>query len=86
MISSDSLNFIANIQKKIPYVYIVTEDNFHIGTHDSNNVQNIKMLVDYYLMVGAKKIFSLWTEGMWKSALPEYTAMIGRTDFERITI
>jgi len=36
------------------------------------------------LMGGAKKVYSIWSEGMWKSAFPEYAAMIGRTEFERV--
>jgi len=86
MIASDSPNFIAYIQEIFPDVYIVPGEISHIGTHDSNDAQNIKMFVDYYLIGGAKKVYSLWTEGMWKSAFPEYAAMLGRTDFERITI
>jgi len=86
MIASDSPNFIAYIQEKFPDVYIVPGEISHIGIHDSNDAQTIKMFVDYYLMGGAKKVYSLWTEGMWKSAFPEYAAMIGRTEFERIKI
>jgi hypothetical protein len=84
MIASDSPNFIAYIQQIFTDVYIVPGEISHIGTHNSNDAQNIKMFVDYYLMGGAKKIYSLWSEGMWKSAFPEYAAKIGRTDFERI--
>lgn len=86
MIASDSPNFIAYIQEKFPDVYIVPGEISHIGTHDSNDAQNIKMFVDYYLIGGAKKVYSLWTEGMWKSAFPEYAARIGKTDFERIEL
>ena len=85
MIASDSPNFIAYIQEKFPDVYIVPGEISHIGTHDSNDAQIIKMFVDYYLIGGAIKVYSLWAEGMWKSAFPEYAAMIGGTDFERIT-
>lgn len=86
MIASDSPNFIAFIQQKYPDVYIVPGEISHIGTHDSNDAQNIKMFVDYYLIGGAKKVYSLWSEGMWKSAFPEYAAMIGGTKFERINL
>lgn len=86
MIASDSPNFISFIQSILPDVYVVPGEISHIGTHDSNDAQNIKMFVDYYLIGGANKVFSLWTEGMWKSAFPEYAAMIGRTDFERIEL
>ena len=86
MIASDSPNFIAYIREIIPDVFIVPGEISHIGTHDSNDAQNIKMFVDYYLIGGAKKVFSLWTKGMWKSAFPEYAAMIGRTKFERFII
>lgn len=86
MIASDSPNFIAYIQEIFPNVYIVPGEISHIGTHDSDDAQNIKMFVDYYLIGGAKKVYSLWSEGMWKSAFPEYAAMIGKTNFERIDI
>lgn len=86
MIASDSPIFIAYIKERFPDVYIVPGEISHIGTHDSNDAQNIKMFVDYYLLGGAKKVYSLWTEGMWKSAFPEYAARIGKTDFERIEL
>ena len=86
MIASDSPNFIAYIQEIFPNVYIVPGEISHIGTHDSDDAQNIKMFVDYYLIGGAKKVYSLWSEGMWKSAFPEYAAMIGGTKFERRTL
>lgn len=86
MIASDSPIFIAFIQQVYPNVYIVPGEISHIGTHDSNDAQNIKMFVDYYLIGGAQKVYSLWTKGMWKSAFPEYAAMIGGTKFDRIKI
>ena len=86
MIASDSPNFITYIQQKYPDVYIVPGEISHIGTHDSNDAQNLKMFIDYYLIGGAKKVYSLWTEGMWKSAFPEYAAMIGQTNFERFEL
>ena len=44
----------------------------------------LKMFTDYYLISGAQKVYSLWHEGMWKSAFPEYAALIGGVPFERI--
>ena len=86
MIASDSSNFISYIQNRLQNVYVVPGEISHIGTHDSNDAQNIKMFVDYYLIGGARKVFSLWAEGMWKSAFPEYASMIGGTEFERIEL
>ena len=85
MIASDSIVFIEEIKKAMPDVYIVPGTVKHIDTAgETDDSENIKMFTDYYLISGAQKVYSLWHEGMWKSAFPEYAARIGNVDFERI--
>lgn len=85
MIASDSMNFIRYVQKEIADVYIVPGTAKHIDTAgQTSDGENIKMFTDYYLMAQARKVYSLWHEGMWKSAFPEYAARIGGVHLERV--
>lgn len=85
MIASDSMVFINRIKLEVPNVYIVPGEVKHIDTAgETDDAENIKMFTDYYLISGAQKVYSLWHEGMWKSAFPEYAALIGGVPFERI--
>ena len=85
LIASDSMVFINCIKKEMPNVYIVPGTVKHIDTAgETDDIENIKMFTDYYLISSAKKVYSLWHEGMWKSAFPEYAAKIGDIPFERI--
>ena len=77
--------FIEEIKKAMPDVYIVPGTVKHIDTAgETDDSENIKMFTDYYLISGAQKVYSLWHEGMWKSAFPEYAARIGNVSFERV--
>ena len=85
MIASDSMVFIEEIKKAMPDVYIVPGTVKHIDTAgETDDSENIKMFTGYYLISGAQKVYSLWHEGMWKSAFPEYAARIGNVNFERV--
>lgn len=85
LIASDSMTFIDYVRKEIPHIYIVPGTVKHIDTAgETDDTENIKMFTDYYLIAGAKKVYSLWHQGMWKSAFPEYAAKIGNVPFERI--
>ena len=85
LIASDSMVFIEEIKQAMPDVYIVPGAVKHIDTAgETDDSENIKMFTDYYLISGAQKVYSLWHEGMWKSAFPEYAARIGNVSFERV--
>lgn len=85
MIASDSMTFISYMKKEIPNAYIVPGTVKHIDTAgDTSDAENIKLFTDYYLMAGAKHVYSLWHEGMWKSAFPKYAARISGVEFTRI--
>lgn len=85
MIASDSMVFINRIKVVFPEVYIVPGTVKHIDTAgETDDSENIKMFTDYYLISCAQKVFSLWHEGMWKSAFPEYAALIGGVPFVRV--
>lgn len=85
MIASDSMTFISYIKKEIQSVYIVPGMVKHIDTAgETDDAENIKMFTDYYLMAGARHVYSLWHDGMWKSAFSEYASKIGGIEFSRI--
>lgn len=85
LIASDSMTFLNILKKSISDVYIVPGTVKHIDTAGvTDDSENIKMFTDYYLISNAQKVYSLWHEGMWKSAFPEYAARIGNVPFERI--
>lgn len=85
MMASDSMMFINRIKVVFPKAYIVPGTIKHIDTAgETDDSENIKMFTDYYLISRAQKVYSLWHEGMWKSAFPEYAALIGGVPFERI--
>lgn len=84
MLASDSMTFIHYATVQIPELYVVPGTVKHIDTAGAtDDSENIKMFTDYYLLAHAQKVYSLWHEGMWKSAFPEYAAMIGGVKFER---
>lgn len=84
MLASDSMTFIAYMKKEMPDAYVIPGTVKHIGTAgETNDAENIKMFLDYYLISGARKVYSLVGEGMWPSAFPEYAAKIGGTEFVR---
>lgn len=87
MIASDSMTFIDYVKHQIPDVYVVPGTVKHIDTAgQTDDSENIKMFLDYYLIGGAKKVYNIVGPGMWPSAFPEYAAKIGQTEFQRITI
>lgn len=87
MIASDSMMFIREIKRQVPEVYVVPGTVSHIGVATSTTDESvIKMFVDYYLIGGAKNIYSIVGPEMWQSAFPEYAAKIGGAAFERIFI
>lgn len=87
MVASDSMIFIDAVKKDIDNVYVVPGQVKHIGTaKEIDDSNNIKMFVDYYLIAGANKVYSIIGEGMWQSAFPEYAAKIGGVEFTRVYI
>ncbi len=87
MLASDSMTFIAYARKRMPEVYVVPGTVKHIDTAGkTDDAENIKMFLDYYLIAGAKKVYNIVGPGMWPSAFPEYAAKIGQTEFERVVL
>lgn len=87
MLASDSMNFIEYAKAALPNAYVVPGTVKHIDTAgETNDAENIKMFLDYYLISNATKVYNIVGPGMWKSAFPEYAAKIGNVPFERIIL
>ena len=85
LLATDSARFTEIVKERMPNVYIIPGEIKHIGTAaDNSDASTIKMFLDYYLIAGAEKVYNLVSDGMWKSAFPEYAAKIGRRPFERL--
>lgn len=85
MLCTDSARFVSIVKEQMPDVYVVPGKIKHIGTaEDNNDASTIKMFLDYYLIAEAEKVYNFVSDGMWKSAFPEYAAKIGQKPFERI--
>lgn len=86
LLSTDSQLFTEFIQKEIPQVYVVPGEIRHVDTvEETTDAQNIKLFLDYYMLSGAKRVYSLTdkNEILYKSAFPQYSAKIGGTLFKR---
>jgi hypothetical protein len=87
MLSTDSNIFVRYIRQCIPNIYVVPGGIKHIGTAtETEDENNLKMFLDYYLIANAKHVYSIVGPQMWKSAFPEYAAKIGGCPFTRIMI
>ena len=87
MLASDSMTFIGYMKKNMPDIYVVPGQVKHIDTAgETNDAENIKMFIDYYLISGAKMVYNIVGEGMWPSAFPEYAAKIGNVRFKRVML
>lgn len=85
MLCTDSARFVSIVKEQMPDVYVVPGEIKHIGTaEDNSDASTIKMFLDYYLIAEAEKVYNFVSDGMWKSAFPEYAAKIGQKSFERV--
>ncbi len=85
MLCTDSARFVSIVKEQMPDVYVVPGEIKHIGTaEDNSDASTIKMFLDYYLIAEAEKVYNFVSDGMWKSAFPEYAAKIGQKPFERV--
>ena len=85
MLASDSMIFIDYMKREMKDVYVIPGTVKHVDTvGKTNDAENIKMFLDYYLISCANKVYNIVSGGMWPSAFPEYGAKISEKQFERI--
>lgn len=87
LICSDSMTFLNEAKKESPGIYIVDGRAKHIDTAGEFTEDDIlKLFADIFLISGAKKVYSVVGKGMYASAFPKYSAIIGNKPFKRISL
>lgn len=87
VILSDSMIFLKKAKDIIPFAFIDKGQIRHIDRNDVPEENDImKLFSDIYLLAGAEKVFSIVGKGLYHSAFPEYSAIIGNTSFERVSL
>ena len=86
-VASDSSFFIDNI-KHIGNVYALSGDIQHIDNRMNANKEEafMRLLLDFYLIAGSSRVYSVATDKMYRSELPMYAAKLYDVDFERIIL
>ena len=87
VLCSDSMTFLNIVKKELPNVYIVKGNSRHIDKVKVISEEDVlKLFSDMYILAGAQKVYSIVGGELYKSAFPEYSAKINRTEFERICL
>lgn len=86
LVSSDSMTFIDAV-KTLDRVYTVPGKVAHIDRvgGDMKGI-HMKLLLDFFMLSRAKKVFSIGTDSMYLSNFPVYAAKINDIPFERIKL
>lgn len=86
LVTSDSINFLNEASGK-EYVYVVRGNITHMEFTD-NDVRHaqLKSFLDFYMIAGACKVYSIVIGDMYPSDFPVYAAKVGGVPFERIMI
>lgn len=87
IVASDSERFLKRIEATLQDLYIVSGRIVHVDKiRQCSQDENLKLFADMYLLAGANKVYSVIGNGLYPSAFPEYSAKIGNTKFERISL
>lgn len=79
LVTSDSITFL-NRLKNNPQIYIVPGTIAHMNFQANDNTF-IKSFIDFYLIMGASKVFLMKTSDMYNSGFPRFAAQIGKKPF-----
>lgn len=85
VVMSDSMTFLMETKERLPFVYVDEGNVKHIDRAGLTNDEDVlKLLSDVYLIAGADNVYSIVGRGLYHSAFPEYAALIGNVNFERL--
>jgi hypothetical protein len=86
LVTSDSSSFL-QIVSELNNVFAFPHRVVHIDSVEGAEKRVYqKSFVDFYLLSGGKKIYSIGTKAMYKSEFPLYAAKVNDIEFERILI
>ncbi len=84
LVTSDS-NRMTEIATSLPYVWTNHGKSIHVDKMVSAPAEYyLKSFVDFYLLAGAQKVYSVSTKEMYVSDFPRYAALTGNIPFERV--
>ena len=86
LVTSDSAKFLTSVID-LENIFAFPAKVVHIDCveNETHNVY-MKSFLDFYLLSGGKKIFSIGADGMYDSDFPRYAAKVNDIPFERILI
>lgn len=86
LVTSDSSTFL-KMASELQGVHIIPGRVVHVGSSSGESFDTyLKSFVDFYMLSGSSKVYSLYTEEMYKSEFPMYAAKVEDIPFERIAL
>ena len=86
LVTSDSSTFIERASA-FPGIHIIEGKRVHMGcSTDADYDTYLKSFVDFYMLVGSQRIFSLGTSEMYPTQFPMYAAKVNDIPFERVLL
>lgn len=87
LVCSDSMTFLDKAKKEVPDIFVVDGRAKHVDSAEEFKEDDIlKLFADIFLISGAQKVYSVVGKGMYASAFPVYSALIGNKPFKRICL
>lgn len=84
LVTSDSGVFVRRASQ-VPGVHVVGGDRVHIGSNTSDNKDTyLNSFVDFYMLAGSQKIYSVQAGRMYATNFPAYAAKLNDIGFDRI--
>ncbi|MFT4205149.1 MAG: hypothetical protein QM610_14690 [Chitinophagaceae bacterium] len=86
LVTSDSSRFLQYVTG-LPDIFSFPAKVVHLDwTNNASYETYLKSFLDFYLVAGADKVFSIGTVGMYKSDFPKYAAMVNGVPFVRVVV
>ena len=84
LVTSDSGVFVRRASR-VSGVHVVGGDRVHIGSNSSDNADTyLNSFVDFYMLAGSQKIYSIQVGKMYPTNFPVYAAKLNDIPFDRI--
>ena len=86
LVTSDSATFIERASR-LQGVHIIEGKRVHMGcSADADYDTYLKSFVDFYMLAGSQRVFSLGTSEMYPTQFPMYAAKVNDVPFERVLL
>ncbi len=86
LVTADSSTFIERVSN-LPGIYVTKGKRVHMGCHaDAGYDTYLNSFIDFYMLAGSQRIFSLGTSDMYPTQFPMYAAKVNDVPFERVLL